>query len=102
MRCFHVLIHGKLNWLVEQLPQSDASEADRPAGFYCHRFVLASAEGAAIEKAFRQVRDNLERQTGWIGDRLATLDLEATEVATAPIYNALRPDNPGHTFYDKG
>lgn len=101
MRCFYVLVHGKLNWLVEPLPFGDNPDVARPTGFFCYRYVLASGESEAKEKAFRRVRQNLERQTGWLGQRLLTLCLTADEVATARMHMMLKPDNRGHTFYDK-
>lgn len=78
----------------------DDPEAFRPDGFYCHRYVLASGEDDARDKAFHRVRENLEKQTGWMGAGLAMLDLEAEEVADAPMRKLLKPDNPGHTFYE--
>ena len=99
MRCFYVLVHGNLEWLDEQSGQLEEADNDRPSGFYCHRFVLASDECGAKEKAFRRVRENLERQTGWLGNNQATLELDAPEVAVAPMLKALAPDDRGHTFY---
>jgi len=59
--------------------------------------VLALNEAAASEKAFRRVRDNLK---GLLGDGAATVELEAEEVAIAPMHKLLKPDNRGHTFYE--
>ena len=53
MRCFYVLVHGSLEWDCE--PEID-EEFFRPAGFYCHRYVLASGFKHAAEKALRRVR----------------------------------------------
>jgi hypothetical protein len=36
---------------------------------------------------------------GWLRDGLATVELEAEEIATAPMHKLLKPDNRGHTFY---
>ena len=98
MRCFYVLIHGRLRWRAEPAPNNDAA-ATRPSGFYCHGYVLASGEGQAKAAAFRRVRENLEEQTGWIGAGLAALDLEAEELTRAPMRKLLGSDNRGHTFY---
>jgi triphosphoribosyl-dephospho-CoA synthetase len=95
MRCFYVSVHGSLEW-----ENDPASEEDvfRPAGFYCHRYVLAAGYQEAAEKAFRSVRRNLEKQTGWLNQGLAKLTLEAAELAPAPMYKLLRR-KPGNAFY---
>lgn len=93
MRCFYVLVHGKLDWSA-----GHAHEADQPNGFYCHRYVLAQTELDATEKAFRRVQRNLD---DWLRDRLARLTLEAEEVAVAPMYKLLKPENRGHAFYQE-
>lgn len=101
MRCYYVLVHGTLGWV----PGRSASHefgAMKPAGFSCHRYVLASSEAAAIDTAFNRVRANLDREMGWLREGLATVELDAEEVAAAPIYKLLRPDNRGHTFYLDG
>ena len=87
MRCFFVRVHGKLDW--RSKPETGALQ---PAGFYCHRYVLAPDEKRAIATAFRRVRDNLDRQAGWLRDGLATLELQADEVATAPMRKLLKQD----------
>jgi len=76
-------------------------ETFQPAGFYCHRYVLASSIHNAQDAAFRRVRDNLDRQTGWIKARAVNLKLEAEETTPAPIYHLMKPDNLGHTFYEQ-
>ena len=96
MRCFYVRIHGSLDWQSDHL---EDEESFTPAGFYCHRYVLASGYKAAVEKAFRRVRKNLEKQTGWTGRGLAKLTLEAEELVPAPLHKLLRRDNRGHAFY---
>jgi hypothetical protein len=98
MRCFYVLMHGRLRWQAEEASTQNES-ATRPQGFYCHRYVLASGEDQAEVTAFRRVRETLEKQTGWLGAGLAALELEAEELTAAPMYRLLRPDNRGHTFY---
>jgi hypothetical protein len=97
LRCFYVLVHGTLDW------HSDHAEDEEnftPAGFYCHRYVFASGFEEAAEKAFRRVRKNLERQTGWIGRGLAKLTLEAEELTPAPMRNLLKRGNRGQKFYE--
>lgn len=101
MRCFYVLVHGRLTWRMEFSSAADDPEVFRPHGFYCHRYVLASCEEAAQDTAFHRVRENLEKQTGWISAGSATLDLEAEDVANAPMHKLLKPDNKGHTFYQE-
>ena len=101
MRCYYVLVHGKLNWRTEPFPTDDNPEAFRPIGFCCHRYVLASGSDEATDAAFRRISLNLEKQTGWISTGLATLDLEAEEVTIAPMHKLLKPDNRGHTFYSQ-
>lgn len=98
MRCYYVLVHGSLDWLPAR-SASDELGAARPIGFYAHRYVLALNEEAASAVAFRRVLANLDRQMGWLRDGLATVALEAEEVAPAPIGKLLRPNNRGHTFY---
>lgn len=95
MRCFYVLVHGRLNWAANLC----AGDIERPPGFYCHRYVLAQNAASAAEAAFRRVRENLGRQTDWLKDGLAKLELEAEEIRKAPIHKILTPDNRGHTFY---
>jgi hypothetical protein len=63
--------------------------------------VLAPNELEASEKAFRRVRDNLDRKTGWFSRGMARLTLEAEEIAVAPMHKLLKPDNRGHTFFER-
>lgn len=99
MRCFYVLVHGGLTWRTGTPPTNDGSGIGRLQGFCCHRYVLAASDDQAKRIAFARVRANLEKQTGWMSAGLATLDLEAEEVSSAPIHKLLMPDNRGHTFY---
>ena len=99
MRCFYVLVHGRLRWLTE-LTELD-EDVEQPAGFLCHRFVLASNPNEAMRKAFKSVSSNLDRQTGWLRNHTAELKLEAEEVTTASLINAFLPANRGHTFYER-
>lgn len=96
MRCYYVLVHGKLKWRAG-MPDTNDSEV-RPAGFYCHRYVLASGEEEAAAKAFRRVRANLG---DWLQDDVAILNLEVEEVSVAPIHKLMKPDNRGHSFYER-
>jgi hypothetical protein len=98
MRCYYVLVHGRLDWLPGR-SACDEFGAEKPLGFYCHRYVLAHNEGGAIDVAFRRVRSNLDSEMGWLRDGLATVELHADEVTTAPMHKLLKPDNRGHTFY---
>ena len=98
MRCYYVLVHGLLRWH-SRTPVGDEIGANRPAGFYCHRYLLAADEDDAVARAFRRVSDNLEREFGWVSSGAASLNLEAEEVSAAPILNVLKPDNKGHTYY---
>lgn len=97
MRCFYVLVHGSLDWDCE--PEVD-EENFRPAGFYCHRYVLASGYQQAAEKAFRRIRKNLEKQTGWLGKGQAKLTLEATELFPAPMRKLLKRGDRERRFYE--
>ena len=96
MRCFYVLVHGSLEWPSDHAEDEDAFA---PEGFYCHRYGFASGYKEAVEKAFRRVRKNLENQTGWLGQGLAKLTLEASELTPAPMRKLLRRPNRGHAFY---
>jgi hypothetical protein len=100
VRCYYVLVHAKLNWVTEQ-SGTDVGDATKPGGFLCHRYVLAGDEAKAAKTAFQRVRANLDDQTGWLRDGLATMELQAEEVATAPMHKLLKPDNRGHTFYNE-
>ena len=97
MRCFYVLVHGRLRWLVE--PTALEGDVDQLVGLYCHRYVLASDPKAAIQRAFESVSTNLDRQTGWLRDHAVKLELEVEEVARATLLKAFLPVNRGHTFY---
>lgn len=96
MRCYRVLVHGRLDWHFA----SAAEDEFRPRGLYCHRYVLAASEDEAREIAFRRVRQNFDRMGNWLSDGKASLELAADEVAPSSFLNLLRPDNRGHTFYD--
>lgn len=95
MRCYYVLVHGKLDW---QAPVVGDPEISQPPGFFCHRYVLASGEAEARRKAFQRVRANLKE---WAVDGGPKLSLEAEEVSRAPIYKVLIPENRGHAFYEQ-
>lgn len=98
MRCFHVVVHGRIEWPEEQL----ADEAlFTPAGFYCQRYVLASGFEDAADKAFRLVRRMIARQTGWFDGSAARLTLEVSELKPAPMIKLLRPRRRRvRDFYD--
>ena len=98
MRCYYVLVRGDLDW-VSDPSATDEFGATRPAGFYCHRYVLATDEAKAAKTAFERVRANLDSQMGWLRNGLATVDLEAEKISTAPMHKLPKPDNRGHTFY---
>ena len=98
MRCFYILVHGKLRWNVAA---PDDPDCYQPRGFYCHRYVLASDEDDAIRKALKRVRENLDKGGGWLSRGEAILDLEADEVSSAPLHKLLKPDNRGHAFYEE-
>ena len=97
MRCFYVRVHGSIDWPPERL---DDEEMFTPAGFYCHRYVFAAGFQEAADKAFRLVRKSLEKQTGWLGQGLTTLTLEADELTPAPMRKLLKRGNRDQSFYD--
>lgn len=97
MRCFYVLVHGTLDWPADHL---DDEELFTPAGFYCHRYVLAAGYEEAAEKAFRRIRKNLERQTGWLKRGSVTLKLEAAELRPAPMHKLFRRRRRVRDFYE--
>lgn len=99
MRCFYVLVHGSLEWPSEHL---EDVEAFTPAGFYCHRYVLATGYEDAADKAFNRIRKNLEKQTGWLKGGVAKLTLEARELKPAPMYKLLRRGRRVRDFYERG
>lgn len=101
MQCYYVLIHGRLEWRAASKSNDDGGDTSQPMGFYCHRYVLASSISSAEASAFRRVRDNLERQTGWLTANQVKLELNAEEITPAPIFRLLKPDDRGHTFYDE-
>lgn len=98
MQCFHVLVHGRLRWAAKA-PDGDQS-VGQPAGFFCHRYVFASDAASASDKAFESVTTNLEAQTGWLGDKTASLTLEAEDVSRVSLVRGFLNANRGHTFYD--
>lgn len=100
MRCFHVLVHGRLKWVSGASPKDEIGAAN-PAGFYAHRYVLAGDQAGATNAAVRRVRANLDSQFGWMREGLATVQLEAQDVTEAPMHKLLKPDNRGHTFYNE-
>lgn len=100
MKCYYVLVHGRLDWSTTSPRPDDDGETFQPEGFYCHRYVLASSIHHAQEAGFRRVRENLDRQTGWIRAKEVKLEMEAAEITSAPLYQLLKPDNRGHTFYE--
>jgi hypothetical protein len=102
MQCYYVLIHGRLEWCAASKSDDDGGDKSQPLGFFCHRYVLASSISSAQDTAFRRVRDNLDRQTGWLSLNQVKLELNAEEVTPAPIFRLLKPDNRGHTFYNEG
>jgi hypothetical protein len=95
MRCFFVLVDGRINW-PEDAGALVGQSSERPAGFYCHRYVLASSPKAAENKAIQRVREDFERK--WI-QRGASVELRVDEVSPAPLFKGFLPDNRGHTFY---
>lgn len=99
MRCFYVLVHGRLRWFIA--PSEDDRDVSQPAGLYCHRYVLASDRRAATRKACDSVFANLDSRTGWMRDGIVELELEAEEVLQASFLKAFLPVNRGHTFYDR-
>ena len=76
MRCYYVLVRGDLSWVTERTA-TDEFGATKPAGFYCHRYVLAADEARAAKIAIERVRANLDAQMGWLRDGLATVALQA-------------------------
>lgn len=98
MRCFYVYVHGRLSW-AELLNDRD-SEAVRPAGFYAHRYVLASSADDAASIAFQRIKANLDDSTGWLKSGRASVHLGADEISPAPLFKLLKPDNRGHVFYE--
>lgn len=101
MKCYYVLVHGRLVWSTMPPPPDRDGETFQPAGFYCHRYVLASSIRNAQDAAFRRVRENLDRQRGWIKAKAVKLELAAEETTPAHIYHLMKPDNRGHTFYEQ-
>ena len=101
MKCYYVLVHGRLDWDAASPATESPADTFRPAGFFCHRYVLASTVDIAQEVAFRRVRENLDRRTGWLKAKPAKLQLEAEETVQASIFQLLKPDNRGHTFYEE-
>ncbi len=99
MRCFYVLVHATLQWYSSEVA-ADVTGAEKPAGFWCHRYVLAGDETEAKNKAFRRVIANLDRKSNWLSSGAAEVRLEAAEVSLAPIVKLFKPDNEGHVFYE--
>jgi hypothetical protein len=101
MKCFRVVVHGQLNWRTATRGDAVADAVFQPAGFYCHRFVVAMTQDAAQAAAFRKVAANLDEQTGWLRSGSAELQMVVDEMQIVPIYKLFRPANLGHTFYNR-
>lgn len=97
MRCFHILLHGRLIWFGDApaLP----TDTPQPAGFMCNHFVLASNQEAAIEKAEARVTRNFDLKTHWLREGKVGLTLEVEEVSQASLLRSLWPANQGFVFY---
>ena len=93
MRCYCVLVHGKLDW---DGNGARPGTSEMPAGFLCHRIVLAQTEAEAAEKAYRRVR---ERLSDWLRDGRARLTLRAEDLTRAPWRRLLERES-GLVFYD--
>ena len=100
MRCYHVLVRGDLSWVSSHLAANEFG-ALKPAGFYCHRYILAPNRLKAADTALNRVRVNLYSEFGWLRDGLATVQLKAEEITTAPMHKLLKPDSRGHSFYSE-
>ena len=96
MKCYHVVVHGRLDWADSLHPAE--GDVVQPAGFYSHRHVLASTVQRAEEVALRKVRARLADRTDWLQTKAATLTLEAAEVSAAPFHQFLKPAG-GFAFY---
>ena len=95
MRIFHVLIHGGFTARVRLAPEVSTQ------GFYTSRWVLARDEAAAVQKAFRSARAELD-QWDDIRDGLVSVNFEAEETGPGSLWRWLRGGGRGFTFYGDG
>jgi len=95
MQCFFVLVEGHIDWAEDAGPPV-GQPSERPAGFYCHRYVFPSSAKDAETRAMQRVRENFERE--WT-TRGASVELRVEKVSAAPLFKGFLPDNRGHTFY---
>ena len=98
MRCYYVLVHGQLEWLV---PLSEEEGASQPSGFYCYRYVLAANQADAATRALQRVAHQFHKICDWVTTMNANLVLEADDVSEAAFYMLLKPDMRNHIIYDE-
>ena len=91
MRCYQVLVHGKLEWRV---PSSTPDET-QPRGLYCTRHVLARSELQAAQKACANVTRALDRKLSGAARSTCVAD----DIAPAQLWKLLAR-NPGLVFYN--
>jgi hypothetical protein len=89
MRCFHVMVHGRMDTAGPERKQSQATP------FFVNRWVLASNDEAAASRAFASVRRELKRK-GFDPDEVA---LEVEEISVASWATILQPKQ-GFVFYE--
>jgi len=99
MKCFRVMIEGKIHYSVSNSIMSDASLLSQPDGFFCTRFVLVRNSEQAPTKAIESVRRNLTRRFPEFRLGIISIDLEAVEIESAPYWFVLHPINRGYSFY---
>ncbi len=96
MRCFFVLVHGKLEWGFDAAPNET-----QPAGFVCPRYVLAGGETRAQEIATLNVQRTAERRFSWLSNGETRLSLSVDEILPARLYKLLWPLSQSFVFYEK-
>ena len=98
MKCYKLLVHGKLDWSPEAVRKWHVPDT-RPSGFYCTRFRFARSREEATAKVLEDVRTFYEQTTDWFVHDLLELGLEIEEISRAPFYLGLKKPNHVATFY---
>ena len=92
MRCFYVLVQGSFTARVALAPEMEAH------GFYTTRWVVAFDKLAAMRKAFRLVRRELEQWSD-VRDGLVAVEMQAEEIGAGSWWRWLKGGGRGFSFY---
>jgi len=92
VHCFVVLIEGEFERLV------DVGFAEHAGGFYTSRWVVARTKAAAIPKALRSAKRELEQWPD-IRDGLVRINMQVESVGAGSWWRWVRGGGRGFSFY---